>query len=207
MPALPVLKASRPHFCTILRWEPFHYSHPTIFRHPELVSGSPERCLSTSPLRFRNKFGMTAGFFTTLQLNNPKTAPHPPSPTWGRSSRCNTLVLLTNADGERPQTIFKKPKNPHLDTILRWEPFHYSHPAIFRHPELVSGSPERCLSTSPLRFRNKFGMTAGFFTTLQLNNPKIALHPAPPKKKSPFSLKERDFALCCSPPTHFSVIG
>ena len=32
------------------------------FCHPELVSGPQGRCLSTSILRFRNKFGMTAYF-------------------------------------------------------------------------------------------------------------------------------------------------
>ena len=35
-------------------------------------------------------------------------APNPiPSPARGRSSRCNTQVLRTNADGERHQTILK----------------------------------------------------------------------------------------------------
>ena len=39
---------------------------------------------------------------------------HPPSPTRGRSSRCNTLVLRTNADGERPQISLKKQNFPFL---------------------------------------------------------------------------------------------
>ena len=43
-------------------------------------------------------------------INNLKTAPHPsPSPTRGGCSRCNTLVLRTNAGGGRLQT-FLKPK-------------------------------------------------------------------------------------------------
>ncbi len=70
-------------------------------------------------------------------------------------------VFRTNAYGERPQTIFKT-QNLHFCTILRWEPFHFSHPTVFRHPELDSGSQGRGLSTSIWRFRNKFGMTAYF---------------------------------------------
>ena len=33
------LKPQISHFCAILRWEPLHFSHPTVFCHPELGSG------------------------------------------------------------------------------------------------------------------------------------------------------------------------
>ncbi len=84
------LKSQNSHFCTILRWEPFHFSHPTN-KQPQ--NRSPPR----------------------------------PSPSWGGSSRRNTLVFRTNADGERLQ-ISLKSQNSHFCTILRWEPFHFSHP-------------------------------------------------------------------------------
>ncbi len=114
-----IFKTKNLHFCTILRWEPFHFSHPTVFRHPELDSGSQGRGLSTSIWRFRNKFGMTA-YFRHPAIKQPQNRSPPwPSPTRGRSSRRNTSVFRTNADGEQSQNSLAALKPPFQRNLVK----------------------------------------------------------------------------------------
>ncbi len=114
-----IFKTKNLHFCTILRWEPFHFSHPTVFRNPELDSGSQGRGLSTSIWRFRNKFGMTA-YFRHPAIKQPQNRSPPwPSPTRGRSSRRNTSVFRTNADGEQSQNSLAALKPPFQRNLVK----------------------------------------------------------------------------------------
>ena len=102
--------------------------------------------------------------FVTLTINQPKNAPHPSPPRVGEGAVVEIRQYFVRMRmGNDSKTILKTPKS-HFFTILRWEPFHFSHPTTFCHPELVSGSQGLCLSTSILRFRNKFGMTAHFLS-------------------------------------------
>ena len=106
---------------------------PYSFRHPELGSGPQGRGLSTSIWRFRNKFGMTA-YFRHPAIKQPQNRSPPwPSPTRGRSSRRNTSVFRTNADGERLKNHRENPKSPFshnhaVGTVSLFPPYIFSSP-------------------------------------------------------------------------------